>query len=67
MVGLANSVPMAEAAATVGLPLRGEAFADRTYNPDGTLQSRHIPGSLIVDLAQVAAQAVAIMKGYGGR
>jgi UPF0271 protein len=64
MVGLANSVPMAEAAATVGLPYAREAFADRTYNPDGTLQSRHIPGSLIVDPAQAAAQAVAIAKGY---
>lgn len=64
MVGLANSVAMAEAAAAVGLPYAREAFADRTYNPDGTLQSRHIPGSLIVDPAQAAAQAVAIARGY---
>jgi UPF0271 protein len=31
-----------------------EAFADRAYNPDGTLVSRSLPGAVLEDPAQVA-------------
>ena len=41
-----------------GLPVVREAFADRAYNPDGTLASRQLPGSVITDPAEVAARAV---------
>ena len=34
-----------------------EAFADRRYQADGTLQSRAIPGALITDPDTAAAQA----------
>jgi UPF0271 protein len=59
-VGLATSRAMREAAESEGLRFAGEAFADRVYNPDGTLQSRRIPGSVITDPAKAAKQAVEI-------
>lgn len=34
-----------------------EAFADRSYNPDGTLVSRSQPGAVVTDIAEVAARA----------
>ncbi len=63
MVGLASSHAMAEAALAEGLAYAREAFADRVYDPDGTLQSRRIPGSLITDPKQVAQQAIGIAGG----
>ncbi len=62
-VGLATSEAMRTAAEGEGLRFAGEAFADRVYNPDGTLQSRRIPGSVIHDPERAAAQAVAIAGG----
>jgi 5-oxoprolinase (ATP-hydrolysing) subunit A len=63
MLGLASSPAMAEAAAAEGLRYAREAFADRMYNPDGTLQARSVPGSLIIDPAAVGEQAVQIARG----
>jgi UPF0271 protein len=40
-------------ASTAGLPCRVEAFADRAYLPDGSLQPRLEPGSVITDPAIV--------------
>lgn len=59
-VGLAASAVMRAAAESNGLRYVGEAFADRVYNPDGTLQSRKIEGSVITDPERAAAQAVSI-------
>ncbi|HEV8639882.1 MAG TPA: 5-oxoprolinase subunit PxpA [Methylomirabilota bacterium] len=42
----------------MGVRVASEGFADRAYNVDGTLVSRKIPGSLITDPPQAAAQAV---------
>ncbi len=39
-----------------------EGFADRAYNPDGTLVSRKLPGSLMTDPAAAADQAVRLAK-----
>ncbi|MBI4786948.1 MAG: LamB/YcsF family protein [Chloroflexi bacterium] len=64
MVGLASSDTVARAAASEGLPFAREAFADRVYNADGTLQSRQIPGSLISDPLRAAQQAVNIARGF---
>jgi UPF0271 protein len=63
LFGLATSEPMATAAAEVGLRFVPEAFADRRYLPDGSLQPRTEPGSLLTDPATAAAQAVAIATG----
>jgi UPF0271 protein len=59
-VGLATSDAMRKAAERDGLRFAGEAFADRVYNPDGTLQSRRIAGSVITDPEKAAKQAVSI-------
>jgi UPF0271 protein len=59
-VGLAASPAMKGAAEAEGLRYAREAFADRVYNPDGTLQSRRIPGSVITDPGKAAAQALQI-------
>ena len=65
MVGLASSQAMADAAAVAeGLGYAREAFADRAYNPDGTLQAREIPGALITDPARAAKQAVDVARGF---
>ena len=57
LVGLAGSA-LVEAAAAVGLPAAGEGFPDRAYNPDGTLRSRRLPGAVLHDPAEIAANAV---------
>ncbi len=61
LVALASSAAFAQAAAEEGLRLVREAFADRRYNPDGTLQSRSIAGSLIVDPRAAAEQVARII------
>jgi 5-oxoprolinase (ATP-hydrolysing) subunit A len=63
LFGLASSEPMAAAAADAGLRFVPEAFADRRYLADGTLQPRSEDGSLLTDPSAAAAQAVAISKG----
>lgn len=60
-VGLTTSAAMRSAAEDAKLRFAGEAFADRVYNPDATLQSRRIAGSVISDPARAAAQAVEIV------
>jgi 5-oxoprolinase (ATP-hydrolysing) subunit A len=41
-----------------GLAVAAEVFADRAYEPDGTLASRRKPGSVIHDVNAVVARAV---------
>jgi UPF0271 protein len=62
-LGLASSEPMAAAAADNGLRFVPEAFADRRYLPDGSLQSRSEAGSVLTDARAAAAQALAIVNG----
>lgn len=57
LYGLAGS-EMITAARRIGLPAFREAFADRTYLPNGTLSPRHLPGALIVDPAVAVMQVV---------
>jgi UPF0271 protein len=59
LVGLAGSLAL-EAGRSAGLKVAGEGFADRAYEPDGTLRSRRLPGAVHSDPDVVAAQAVAI-------
>jgi UPF0271 protein len=61
LVALASSTAYAEAAAEAGLRLVPEAFADRRYNPDGTLQSRAIAGSLLTDPDEAAQQVLRLV------
>jgi UPF0271 protein len=63
-VALTGTV-MVQAAKEVGVRYVEEAYADRVYNPDGTLQSRKIAGSVIHDPEKAAKQALTIVKeGY---
>jgi 5-oxoprolinase (ATP-hydrolysing) subunit A len=62
LVGLSGSHAMQQAAQATGLRFAAEAFADRAYNPDGTLVSRQLPGSVLTDPAQAAAQVVRMVK-----
>jgi UPF0271 protein len=39
-----------------GLTIVREAFADRAYNPNGTLVSRSVPGAMITDPGEAAAR-----------
>ncbi|MGH9631387.1 MAG: 5-oxoprolinase subunit PxpA [Bryobacteraceae bacterium] len=45
-----------------GFTTAAEAFADRRYEPDGTLRSRTLPGSLLDDPAAAADQSLSIAR-----
>jgi UPF0271 protein len=57
LFGLAGS-PMLDVWREMGMTVAGEAFADRRYEPDGTLRSRKFPDALITDPREAAAQAL---------
>ena len=56
MVGLAGS-SMLRVWRDCGLPVAPERFADRRYEPDGTLRPRRYADALITDPEEAAAQA----------
>jgi 5-oxoprolinase (ATP-hydrolysing) subunit A len=59
--GLAGS-PMLDVWREMGLPVAGEGFADRRYEPDGTLRSRKLPGALITDPEEASQQALRLAR-----
>jgi 5-oxoprolinase (ATP-hydrolysing) subunit A len=61
LVGLAGSA-MLEAGAEAGLAVAAEAFADRAYEPDGSLRSRRLEGAILPTPEAAAAQALAIAR-----
>jgi UPF0271 protein len=63
MFGLPGS-PMIDAARAAGLRVAAEGFADRSYEPDGSLTPRRRPGAVIHDPDAVVARA-ARMAGEG--
>lgn len=60
LFGLAGSA-MLDLWRDMGFTVWGEGFADRRYEPDGTLRSRNLPGALITDPGEAAAQAVRLV------
>ncbi|MBE4694836.1 LamB/YcsF family protein [Brevibacterium casei] len=60
-LGLAGSVSN-RVAAEVGLTVAAEAFADRAYNPDGSLVSRTEAGAVLDDPALVAARVLRLVE-----
>jgi 5-oxoprolinase (ATP-hydrolysing) subunit A len=56
LFGLAGS-PMLDVWRDMGMTVAGEAFADRRYEPDGTLRSRKFPDAMITNPQEAAAQA----------
>ena len=63
VMGLAGS-KMLSVFDGLGLDTMAEAFADRTYEPDGTLRNRKFSDALITDPNQAAQQTLAIINGY---
>ena len=61
LFGLPNS-ESEKAAYNCGLQFIGEAFADRTYQPDGSLTPRTMPGALIEDETKAISQVLQIVK-----
>jgi UPF0271 protein len=61
LVGLAGSV-MLEAFRRAGFSVAAEAFADRRYEPNGSLRSRKFADALILNPADAAAQALHIAQ-----
>jgi 5-oxoprolinase (ATP-hydrolysing) subunit A len=61
LVGLAGS-PMLDVFREAGFAVAAEAFADRRYEPDGTLRSRKFDDALIRDPEEAARQAVSIVE-----
>ena len=57
LFGLPNS-PMLDAARAAGLRVASEGFADRSYQPDGSLTPRSRSGAVIHDVDAVVARAV---------
>ncbi len=62
LVCLATSRVAVEAAEAEGLRVAREAFADRNYNPDGTLRSRREPDAVIKDPSLAAERAVRMAR-----
>lgn len=63
LMGLAGST-MLDVFREAGFPVMAEAFADRRYEPDGSLRSRQFADSLITDPEQSARQVGEILQGY---
>jgi 5-oxoprolinase (ATP-hydrolysing) subunit A len=61
LVGLAGS-SMLDVFREVGFAVAAEAFADRRYEPDGSLRSREYEDALIRDPSQAARQALRILE-----
>jgi UPF0271 protein len=61
LVGLAGS-PMLDVFRGARFAAAAEAFADRRYEPDGSLRSRKFADALILDPAEAAAQALRIVE-----
>jgi UPF0271 protein len=61
LVGLSGSAQI-DAGRAAGLETACEVFADRAYEPNGTLVPRHRAGAVIHDEAAVVARALRIVQ-----
>ena len=61
VLGLSGSVFFAEAR-TLGLRTVPEAFADRSYRPDGQLVSRRERNAVLHDLAEIAERVASMVQ-----
>lgn len=61
LVGLAGSC-LIQAGLELGIPVWNEAFPDRAYEQDGSLRFRKLPGALVEDPAEAAANGVNLAK-----
>ena len=61
LFGLANSA-LVDAGRDAGLPVAAEAFADRRYRSDGSLQPRREADAVITESDEAIAQAMAMVR-----
>ena len=61
LVGLAGSC-LLKAGRVLGLQVASEAFADRAYEPDGSLMSRKKPGAVLTEEEMIVRRAVRMVK-----
>ena len=61
LLGLPGS-ELLKAGKAAGLRVAGEVFADRAYEPDGTLVTRSRLGSILHDIDKVVARAVGMAR-----
>jgi len=61
LFGLPNS-ELLRAGKAMGLSVAAEVFADRAYDPDGSLTSRTKPGSVIHDTPKVVERAIKMVR-----
>jgi len=61
VLGLASS-KVINIAEETGLKVASEAFADRAYNPDGTLVSRRLPNAVITNPQEVLSRVIRMAK-----
>ena len=61
LVGLAGS-RLIEAGVEMGLRVAREGFPDRSYNPDGSLMSRSLPGAVIESSDAIAKHALQLIQ-----
>ena len=61
LFGLPNS-ELLRAGEAAGLRVAAEVFADRAYDPDGSLTARSKPGSVVHDAQKVVERAVRMVK-----
>ena len=64
LFGLPGS-QLVQAGARAGLRTASEGFADRAYQPDGSLVPRTQPGAVIHDVKTVVANAIAVARDRG--
>jgi len=57
-----SGLPLVNIAQSFGVKVAKEAYADRAYNPDKTLVSRKLPGSVIKDSEQIKARIEQLMR-----
>lgn len=61
LYGLSGSC-LIDAAGEAGLRTASEVFADRTYQPDGSLTSRKLPGAMIGNEDEAIAQVLGMIR-----
>jgi UPF0271 protein len=64
IVGPPGSAMLQEASG-MGMKVAREGFVDRAYEPDGTLQSRSVAGSVLTNPADAVRQALSFVKNGG--
>ncbi|MBZ5538413.1 MAG: LamB/YcsF family protein [Acidobacteriia bacterium] len=60
-IGLANS-ELVRAGERLGLRVASEVFADRTYQPDGSLTSRRLPHAMVTEPREAAARVIRMVR-----